>query len=44
MFRLDVIKADDNEPSDIDIAEAFNDHFTSIAEKIIQNLPPSEKI
>ena len=41
---LDVIKADDNEPSDIDIAEAFNDHFTSIVEKIIQNLPPSEEI
>ena len=41
---LDVLQADDNEPSQIDIAEAFNDHFTSTAKDVIRNLPPSEEI
>ena len=41
---LDVLQADDNEPSQIDIAEAFNDHFTSTAKDIIRNLPPPEEI
>ena len=41
---LDVLQPDDNEPSQIDIAEAFNDHFTSAAKDVIRNLPPSEEI
>ena len=41
---LDVLQADDNEPSQIDIAEAFNDHFTNTAKNVIRNLPPSKEI
>ena len=41
---LDVLQADNNEPSQMDIAEAFNDHFTSVAKDIIRTLPPSEEI
>ena len=39
-----MLQADDNEPSQIDIAEAFNDHFTGTAKDVIRNLPPSEEI
>ena len=41
---LDVLQVDNNEPSQMDIAEAFNDHFTSVAKDIIRTLPPSEEI
>ena len=39
-----MLQADDNEPSQIYKAEAFNDHLTSTAKDVIQNLPASEEI